>query len=81
MSTTTIVLIIAIIIIVTLFTILIIVQIRRGRTAIYTGKPVYNMLHKYTEGHMIGSLIKKVPVGQNKDMLRIHFTVREKITR
>ena len=74
---TTIIIIIIIITVIT-FLVLIIINLNKLKQPIVTGKSVINRLDKFTDGHKIGSLIKRVPVGKNKDYVRIHFTVKEK---
>lgn len=78
MGLATTIIIILIIVITTAFIILIIANIKKLRQPIITGKLVDNMLYKFTGGHRIGSLIKKEPVGKEKDSIRMRFTVKTK---
>ena len=55
-----------------------IINWKKLRQPIVTGKTVDNRLYKFTDNHRFGTLIKKVPVGKNKNLYRIHFTVKEK---
>lgn len=72
------IIIITIIIVVSLFVAWVIINWKKLREPIPSGKPVENLLDKFTENKRMGAFIKKVPVGKNKDYFRVHYYVKDK---
>ena len=58
--------------------ILFVIYLVKWKKPLSLGKHITNHLHRFTEGHKYGSLIKREPVGNDKDMIRIKFTVKKK---